>query len=229
MSTDVVYEIVSNQDGKVCVQKVTDSNYVDGVQYVKVTLDDDSGNVRSSVKQIKDQGNSLKDGVVAAPVTEEATPSSPPDGAAVALPAALSADLKTNEVKDLIIQLLNRQNHDSQRVDYKYFLTWFIAYIKNSDKTKIPDDVNKNMVEQVVNDTIENIKKSSDENAKHNFVYNMVNRIQFLPEKSRGGFNITRRLFEKRSNKRSSKRNGRTFRTSRSKRFGKKHGSTRRR
>lgn len=142
---------------------------------------------------------------------------------------------KVNGSERLLI-LLNKLKNPSYTLEknYKNILGWLILYVENNIDTQIPETFNKERVKGIVNDAIQQIN-SMDDNLFNNYKDNnaaieiLVNILH--PNSSSGGFNITRRLFGKRSNKRSDrdKRNRRTFRTSGSKRFGKKRRSTRRR
>lgn len=144
-------------------------------------------------------------------------------------------DPEVNDSRRLLI-LLNKLKNPSYTLEknYKNILGWLILYVENNIDTQIPETFNKERVKGIVNDAIQQIN-SMDDNLFNNYKDNnaaieiLVNILH--PNSSSGGFNITRRLFGKRSNKRSDrdKRNRRTFRTSGSKRFGKKRRSTRRR
>lgn len=148
---------------------------------------------------------------------------------------------EVNGSKRLLI-LLKKLNDPSVSLgpDYNNILVWLILYVKNNlDDTQIPDTFDKERVKKIVNDAIQKIN-SMNENDFDNYKYTnaaikILADILHLNSSSSGGFNITRRLFGKRSSKRSNKRsdrdkrNRRTFRTSRSKHFGKNHRSISRR
>jgi hypothetical protein len=149
------------------------------------------------------------------------------------------------EVKgsERLLILLNKLNEKGNKLaeDYEDIWGWLISYVENLDDTQIiPEKFDKERVKGIVNDAIQQIN-SMDDNLFNNYKDNnsviaILDNILHpnSSSSSGGGFNITRRLFGKRSSIRSSKRSDqcRSFKKSRSTqrpRSFRKRRSTRRR
>jgi hypothetical protein len=117
--------------------------------------------------------------------------------------------------------------------DYQDILVWLIQYIENNlDDSQIDEKYDKSKVKEIVSDAIQNINNISenDENKQNLLAFEILNKIEYS-KNTNGGFNITRRLFGKRSDsskrrKHGSKRRYGSTRRHSSKR--RKHGSKRR-
>jgi len=218
---EVVYKIVSNVDGKVCVEQVTDDNYKERVQYVKVTVGPD-GNVTSSVKQIK-TGDNLVDGVMAAPVTEEATADEEEDGTASSLFGAVEGtnyqEIENDNSKKLVnaLELLSDPSNPNKLTkDYNDVLLWLPNYIKSPNT--LPNNFNENGIKSIVGKMIQS--------GKTEYIDLMKMMTEIIDLNKKGGFTMkslsklfgTKRRFVKKS--RTSRRPGRSSR---------KHGSFRKR
>jgi len=232
--TEVTYEIVSNQDGKVCVEEVKDGNYRDNIQYVKVTVDNTTGNVTNTIKQVKGEtGNILINGVVAAtPATtedEDTTIESENNESATGVEPEI-IDEKTAAVNlSKAISTIFKENGVVSK--YKYNLSWLPKYIISQNKSDdIPTTYDNNKVANIVKTTI------NGRNFKFEILNNMLEEIinnTFVEKK--GGFSMksltgklfgTKRRFVKRN--RFSRRVTRKL-TRRPRRSFRKRRSTRRR